>query len=128
LTAVGPLHALGLGPRGAQEVADAVASGAGARRDAALGGLGLGLGFLVLARDRPGRRAARAAVFVVLEAGGLAAGAGDDRRLGEVDLRRAVLPVVGDVLAAGLLLLLKLLGLAIAGAPAGACHRPAATG
>src|SRR5439155_3552558 len=123
LAAVGPLHALELGPRRAQEVDHPVASRAGARRDAAPGGLGLGL--LVLARDRPDRRGARAAALV-LELGGLAAGAGDDRRLGEVDPGRAVLPVVRDAFTARLLPL-ELLGLAIAGALAVACHQ-AATG
>src|SRR3954470_1267112 len=109
LTAVGPLDALQLGPGGAQEVDDAVAlrlrAGRRGGRGAAGGRRGLG--------DR------LALELGLVDVGGLAVGAGDDRGLDLVDLAD-VLKLTRDVLAVDVLVLL--LGLASLRSLAIACH------
>jgi hypothetical protein len=87
-TAVGPLHALELGPAGAQEVQDAVATGA---RTAALVGRDARCG-------APGQRLVFELTLGQLRH--LAPGTGDDRGLGLVDVARGVLELAGNVFSA----------------------------
>src|SRR5438309_12102377 len=132
LAAVRPLDALELGPRGAQEVGDAVAPRprAGGRPPAALDAPGRArrrlagaarrrwLVFGAVAAAPNGGRLQR----LLVEVARLAVGTRDDRGLDLVDLARRVVQLTRDVLAMDRVLL----GLAVARALTVACHGSAA--
>src|SRR3954465_1316836 len=118
LAAVGPLNALQLGPRGAQEVGDAIAPGTRAGRGARLArcrnrrGLGLGAG---AGADR------LALELSLVDVGRLAVRPRDDRRL-ELVLGSEVVELARDVLPMDLVVGLPFAGLAVSCALSVAGH------